>query len=66
MEVDDKIQQWLEAGTRQVWVVNLHRRTITVHRSDHPPQLLRADDMLDGGEVLPGFREKVARLLPPE
>jgi Uma2 family endonuclease len=65
VEVEDKIQEWLDAGTRQVWVVNLHRRTLTVHRRDQPAQVLRADDTLDGGDVLPDFRAKIAQLLPP-
>ncbi|MEI8375920.1 MAG: Uma2 family endonuclease [Planctomycetota bacterium] len=66
VEVEDKIQQWLDAGTRQVWVVNLRRRTLTVHRRDQPAQVLRADDNLDGGDLLPNFRIKVAQLLPPD
>jgi Uma2 family endonuclease len=65
VEVEDKIQQWLDAGTREVWVINLRRRTLTVHRSDKPPRVLRADDFLDGGDLLPNFRAKVAQLLPP-
>ena len=65
VEVEDKIQEWLDAGTQQVWIINLHRRTLTIHRSDQPPQVLRADDMVDGGDLLPNFRAKVAELLPP-
>ena len=65
VDVEDKIQQWLDAGTRQVWVVNLHRRTLTVHGRDQPPRVLRADDILDGGDLLPNFRATVAQLLPP-
>ncbi|MGO9114549.1 MAG: Uma2 family endonuclease [Thermoguttaceae bacterium] len=65
VEVEDKIQEWLDVGTQQVWVVNLHRRTLTVHRRDQPPQVLRADDTIEGGELLPDFRAKVAQLMPP-
>ena len=65
VEVEDKIEEWLDAGTRQVWVVNLYRRTLTVHCRDQPTQVLRADDTVDGGDVLPNFRAKVAQLLPP-
>ena len=65
VEVEDKIQQWLDAGTQQVWVVNLHRRTLTVHGRDQPLRVLRADDTLDGGDLLPNFHVKVAELLAP-
>ena len=65
VEVEDKIQQWLDAGTLQVWVINLHRRTLTVHRRDQPPQVLRSDDAVEGGDLLPGFRATVEQLLPP-
>jgi Uma2 family endonuclease len=64
-EVEDKVQEWLAAGTQQVWVINLRRRTLTVHRRDQSAQVLRAGDTLDGGDLLPGFQAKVAQLLPP-
>ena len=65
VEVEDKIQQWLDAGTQQVWVVNLHRRTLTVHGRDQPSRVLCTNDILDGGDLLPNFCVKVAQLLPP-
>ncbi len=51
-----KVSQWLEAGTRQVWVVDPARRTVTIFQPDGTLRLLHESDELDGGDVLPGFR----------
>ena len=56
-EVQEKALFWLDAGTRLVWVVHPRRRTITVYWPDHRSEILRPDDMLDGGDVLPGFSD---------
>lgn len=53
-EVSTKVEEWLEAGTAQVWVVNPKRRTITIHTATGE-QTLREHETLDGGELLPGF-----------
>ena len=55
-DVDSKVEDYLQAGVRLVWVVNPMTRTVRVHRPDGPGAMLRADDELTGGEVLPGFR----------
>jgi Uma2 family endonuclease len=62
VEVEDKVSEWLEAGTRMVWVVNPRRRTVTVYRTPRGGTILGADDELDGQEVVPGFRCRVASL----
>jgi Uma2 family endonuclease len=54
-EVEDKVAQWLEFGTRMVLVVNPRRRTVAVHRPDRPPRILTLDDAIDGEDVVPGW-----------
>jgi Uma2 family endonuclease len=54
-EVEEKVEEWLLAGTRLVWVVDPRRRIITVHQPDHPPIKLTIADQLDGGDVVPGW-----------
>lgn len=54
-----KVTDWLAAGVRQVWVVYPDSRTITVYFSSGQAVILREDDVLDGGDVLPGFRCRV-------
>ena len=53
--VHDKALMWLRYGVRLVWVVNPQTRTIVVMPAEGPAQTLYDDDILDGGEVLPGF-----------
>src|SRR5688572_12006625 len=61
-EVDDKVQQWLAAGTELVWVVNPRQKTVTVYQPNDKPVILTADDYLDGGAVVPGFRTLVGAI----
>jgi Uma2 family endonuclease len=59
-EGKDKANAWLAAGVRMVWVANPARRTITVYRSAADVKTLTEDGDLDGQDVLPGFRCRVA------
>ena len=58
-EVEEKVEDWLAAGTRAVWVVSPKRRSVTVYRSMTDVTRLSEADELDGGDVVPGFRCKV-------
>ena len=58
--VEEKVDDYLNARTPLVWVVNPRRRTITVHRPGGDPKVLRETDTLTGEEVIPGFQCKVA------
>src|SRR5688572_4499350 len=55
-EIDEKIEEYLRGGTRQVWVVDPARRRVTIHRPNGAPQLLSEADTLEGADLLPGFR----------
>ena len=59
-EVQSKVQMWLEAGTRLVWVVYPGTRSIVVHKSLKDISTLTASDTLDAGGVVPGFEIPVA------
>jgi len=61
-EVEEKVEQWLGAGTRAVWIVNPRRRNVTVYRSTKDMTKLSESDELDGGDVVPGFRCKVSEI----
>ena len=54
-EVLAKVAQWLEAGTRLIWVIDPERRVARVYRADGSMTVLREGDALDGEDVLPGF-----------
>jgi Uma2 family endonuclease len=50
-----KLDEYFRAGVRLVWYVNPKRRTVRVYTASDRSVLLREDDTLDGGDVLPGF-----------
>lgn len=61
-EVEEKVLEWLDAGTRMVIVVNPRRGAVTVYRSRDEIRVLSGDDVLDGGDVVPGWSVPVGRL----
>ena len=56
VEVEEKILDWLEAGTKMVLAVNPRRRSVTLYRSQSDITILTRTDVLDGGDVVPGFQ----------
>jgi Uma2 family endonuclease len=64
-EVDQKIEEYLRAGVRLVWVISPQNHTVRVCRVDGSSASLRDADELDGEDVLPGFRCPVRELFPP-
>ena len=58
-EVNEKVADWLAAGTRMVIVVNPRNRTVNVHTPDNTVTLTMGDT-LDGGDVVPGWQMPVA------
>jgi Uma2 family endonuclease len=61
-EVEEKVDDYLAAGTMLVWVVNSRRKTVTVYRPNQQPVLLSETDELSGEEVVPGFRIPIAAI----
>ncbi len=61
-EVLLKVQDWLGAGCRSVWLIDPANRTVAVY-DDHSQTLTLTDsDELTGGDVLPGFRAPAAEI----
>ena len=65
-EIATKIEEYLSAGTRLVWSLSRARRTLTVHAPGAEPRVLHEDDILDGGDVLPGFAVRVGEFFEPD
>jgi Uma2 family endonuclease len=55
-ELDEKIEEYLEAGVRMVWVINSEQRTARIYLPDRPIEPVREDQEITGGDVVPGFR----------
>lgn len=54
-DIEEKVLDFLRAGTKLVWVIHPRTKTITAYRSLTNIRVLTQDDTLDGDDVLPGF-----------
>lgn len=61
-DVEQKVGEWLDGGSRLVWVVSPKMRTVTVYRSRTDIHVLTEKDSLDGGSVIPGFVCSIGKL----
>ncbi|MCH8311162.1 MAG: Uma2 family endonuclease [Chloroflexi bacterium] len=61
-EVNAKVEEYLKAGTRLVWVVYPDSRSVMVYRSLREVELLREGDELDGRPVFEDFHVLVDEL----
>lgn len=63
--VENKVDEYLQAGVKMVWLVNPELRTIRIFRENifNMKQVGPADE-LTGDDVLPGFSCPVAELFP--
>jgi Uma2 family endonuclease len=62
-EVQSKVSDWLNAGSRVVWVLDPGRRRGIIYRADGSVDLLEEPDALSGEDVLPGFSCPLADVL---
>ena len=63
-DVEDKAEEYLEAGVVVVWVINPSNRSVRIFRRDTRPEQLGPNDELTAEEIMPGFRCRVAELFP--
>ena len=61
-EVEDKVLEWLDAGVRLVIVVNPGKHAVTVYRSRTDIVILTEEEVIEGGEVVPGWTMPVTSL----
>lgn len=55
-EMELKLRDYFQAGTRLVWLIQPATQTAEVHTSADAAQRIGKTGSLDGGAVLPGFR----------
>jgi Uma2 family endonuclease len=63
-EIVEKVMDYLDAGSRLVWVVDPMSRTATVYRSRDEIRILTDRETLDGADVLPGLKLRLEDVLP--
>jgi Uma2 family endonuclease len=61
-ELARKTQQYLDAGTRTVWIFVTAMREIHVYSATAHPGILTAEDLLEDAALLPGFSARVEDL----
>ncbi len=56
-ELIDKINLFVDHGTRLAWLIDAATRTVSIFRPGRDPEILRDPEFVDGDQnVLPGFR----------
>jgi Uma2 family endonuclease len=61
-EIERKGQEYFAAGSRLMWVVDPASRSVTVFTSPNHSRVLTSNDILDGGDVLPGLKLPLAKI----
>jgi Uma2 family endonuclease len=61
-DISDAVEEYLDCGTKQVWIVDPVLETVTVHRANAEPVMYSRSQELSGGEALTGFHCPVAEL----
>lgn len=57
-----KALEYLQAGTKMVWVIDPESRTVAVYTPPDHIRILGESETLDGGDVLPNFQIRVGEL----
>jgi Uma2 family endonuclease len=60
-DVHDKVREYLDAGTALIWLVYPRRKSVVV-QTHQGARTLNGDDVLDGGDVLPGFHLPICEI----
>jgi Uma2 family endonuclease len=58
-----KVREYFDAGVKLVWLIDPRKRTARVFSAIDKSALVRANQALSGGDVLPGFSVRLSDLL---
>lgn len=61
-EIEEKVADWLDAGSEQVWVLSPELQTVTRYRSRTEVSVLTRKDNLSGDTLISGFQLPVAEI----
>jgi len=65
-DIQERVRDYLQAGTLQVWILWPRSRSMSVYRPDADTLELGSEGYLDGGDALPGFSVRVGDLFDVE
>lgn len=54
-EVEAKVDEYLQAGVKLVWVAHPMRKTVRIHRANGTVSVVRMPEELTGEDIIPGF-----------
>lgn len=60
--VEEKVSDWLDAGTKLVVILNPRKKTATIHRPQGNVSILGVGDTLDCRDVVEGFEVAVGEI----
>jgi len=67
LDVDEKVDLYLADGVRLIWVFNPRKRNVKAYKlGSNEITRLTEDEILDGGEILPGFKLPVKDIFPKD
>ena len=61
-KIEHKINEYLQAGVRLIWVINPILQSVYIYRLDGTTTYMHAKDDLSGEDVIPGFQCRVHEL----
>jgi Uma2 family endonuclease len=61
IKTEEKVLDYLEKGSKMVWVVYPKEQTVTIYRKGSK-KILKSTDVLDGEDVISGFSVNVAEI----
>ena len=61
-EVVEKVNEYLAAGVRLVWVLDAKSQTVATYRPGQPDRVFGSDATLSADDVIPDFNVSVAEL----
>jgi Uma2 family endonuclease len=61
-EMERKLTDYFAAGVQMVWLVYSTTREVVVYRTPQISAILRGDERLEGGDLLPGFSVPVRQI----
>jgi Uma2 family endonuclease len=65
-KVLQKVDDYLEAGVQQVWLVLPEQQSITIYRSPFDVTVFQGDMELVSEDLLPGFRLRLSEIFKPK